>query len=60
MASSGTTKNITIADLFDYPTVNPGDGVMRLLIPMYIYPSYFDEGGGRGSRCSQPARRPPS
>ena len=46
MASSGTTKKILVADLFDYPVVNPGDGVMRLLIPMYIYPSYFDEGGG--------------
>ena len=47
MASSGTTKKILVSDLFDYPVVNPGDGVMRLLIPMYIYPSYFDEGGGR-------------
>jgi hypothetical protein len=27
----------------NYP---PGDSVMQLMIPMYIYPSYFDEGGG--------------
>lgn len=27
----------------NYP---PGDSVMQLMIPMYIYPSYYDPGGG--------------